>query len=209
VPSSSTGSSIRLDDLAAHVLRELTSRNPDAHWDKEGDVDDVVLGCANQAGEDNRNVARMALLLAGLPQSVSGTTVNRLCGSGADAVAIASWAIQAGQAHLVIVGGVESMSREPFVMPKAETGQTAENVATERGISRKDQDVFTLRSQQRTAKALAVLRDHAQTRRPPSGRHHVHRCRTGDRDAARAGHLSVIDNPKHQRMTTVLERRPS
>ena len=84
-------------------------------------VDDVVLGCANQAGEDNRNVARMALLLAGLPETVSGTTVNRLCGSGADAVAIAARAVRAGEADLVIAGGVESMSRAPFVMAKAQS----------------------------------------------------------------------------------------
>ncbi len=176
-------SAVRPDDLGAHVLRALVARNgtlePTA-------VDDVVFGCANQAGEDNRNVARMSLLIAGLPESVSGTTVNRLCGSGADAVAIAARAIRAGQADAVIAGGVESMSRAPFVMPKAESafsrsaavydttigwrlvnksldatygtdsmGETAENVATERGISREDQDLFALRSQQRTAKAQA------------------------------------------------------
>lgn len=109
---------IRPDDLAAHVLKALVARNPAVDWEA---VDDVIFGCANQAGEDNRNVARMASLLAGLPVGISGTTVNRLCGSGLDAVAIAARAIRAGEAELVIAGGVESMSRAPFVLPKAET----------------------------------------------------------------------------------------
>jgi acetyl-CoA acyltransferase len=109
---------VRADDLAAHPLRCLSERQPRLDWQA---VDDVILGCANQAGEDNRNVARMALLLAGLPETVPGTTVNRLCGSGLDAVAIAARAIRAGEADLVLAGGVESMSRAPFVMPKAET----------------------------------------------------------------------------------------
>ncbi len=108
---------VRTDDLAAVPLRELVRRNPRADW---GALDDVILGCANQAGEDNRNVARMALLLAGLPDSVPGATVNRLCGSGMDAVATAARAITCGEAEFVIAGGVESMSRAPFVMGKAE-----------------------------------------------------------------------------------------
>jgi 3-oxoadipyl-CoA thiolase len=176
-------SSVRPDDLAAHVLRELCARQPNVDWTE---VDDVVLGCVNQAGEDNRNVARMALLLGGLPETVSGSTVNRLCGSGVDAVAIASRAIVSGQADLVIAGGVESMSRAPLVQPKAtkpfsrnaeiydstmgwrfinpamhaaygtdSMGETAENVATERGISRAAQDEFALRSQDRARKAIA------------------------------------------------------
>ncbi|RUV31190.1 MAG: 3-oxoadipyl-CoA thiolase [Mesorhizobium sp.] len=111
-------SSIRTDDLGAIPLRALVGRNPGIDW---AAIDDVVYGCANQAGEDNRNVARMALLLAGLPKEVSGSTVNRLCGSGMDAIIIAARAIKAGEAELMISGGVESMSRAPFVMPKAET----------------------------------------------------------------------------------------
>src|SRR3954468_12847082 len=107
---------VRPDDLAAHVIRALTVRLPGVDW---AAVDDVVLGCANQAGEDNRNVARMASLLAGLPEGVPGSTVNRLCGSGLDAVATAPRAIRAGEADLVLAGGVESMSRAPFVLPKA------------------------------------------------------------------------------------------
>ncbi|MBT3041313.1 MAG: 3-oxoadipyl-CoA thiolase [Candidatus Thiodiazotropha sp. (ex Codakia orbicularis)] len=111
-------SSIRSDDLGAVPLRALMERNTDVDW---GEVDDVIYGCANQAGEDNRNVARMSLLLAGLPVSVTGTTVNRLCGSSMDAISIAARAIKSGEADLVIAGGVESMSRAPFVMGKADT----------------------------------------------------------------------------------------
>jgi acetyl-CoA acyltransferase len=111
-------SSVRADDLAAIPLKALMARNANVDW---GQIDDVVFGCANQAGEDNRNVARMALLLAGLPVEVSGSTVNRLCGSGMDALTIAARAIKSGEAELMIAGGVESMSRAPFVMPKADT----------------------------------------------------------------------------------------
>jgi acetyl-CoA acyltransferase len=109
---------VRADDLGAIPLRELVKRNPGVDWSR---VDDVIFGCANQAGEDNRNVARMAALLAGLPQEVPGTTVNRLCGSGMDAIGIAARAIRAGEASLMIAGGVESMTRAPFVMGKADS----------------------------------------------------------------------------------------
>jgi acetyl-CoA C-acetyltransferase len=109
---------VRADDLGAIPLRELVKRNPGVDWSR---VDDVIFGCANQAGEDNRNVARMSALLAGLPQEVPGTTVNRLCGSGMDAVGIAARAILAGEASLMIAGGVESMTRAPFVMGKADS----------------------------------------------------------------------------------------
>jgi acetyl-CoA acyltransferase len=111
-------SPVRADDLGAIPLKALVERNGAVDWEA---VDDVIFGCANQAGEDNRNVARMALLLAGLPVSMTGTTINRLCGSGMDAVITAARAIKAGEADLVIAGGVESVSRAPFVMPKAET----------------------------------------------------------------------------------------
>ena len=177
---------VRADDLSAVPIRALVERNSGVDW---AAVDDVVYGCANQAGEDNRNVGRMALLLAGLPTSVPGTTVNRLCGSSLDAIAIAARAIRCGEMSLVIAGGVESMSRAPFVMAKADTAfsrtakiedttigwrfvnpamkerygvdsmpETAENVATEFGISRTDQDAFALRSQARAAAAIAAGR---------------------------------------------------
>ncbi|WP_439614814.1 3-oxoadipyl-CoA thiolase [Shinella sp.] len=111
-------SAVRADDLGAIPLKALMAKNAGIDWEA---VDDVIFGCANQAGEDNRNVARMSSLLAGLPVSVSGTTINRLCGSGMDAVIAAARAIKAGEAELIVAGGVESMSRAPFVMPKAET----------------------------------------------------------------------------------------
>ncbi|MDO8839538.1 MAG: 3-oxoadipyl-CoA thiolase [Parvibaculum sp.] len=109
-------SGVRADDLGAVPLMALMARNPDVNWER---VDDVIFGCANQAGEDNRNVARMSALLAGLPDAVSGTTINRLCGSGMDAVGTAARAIKSGETSLAIAGGVESMSRAPFVMGKA------------------------------------------------------------------------------------------
>src|SRR5271156_4704748 len=111
-------SSIRTDDLAAIPIKALMERNSKVDWNA---LDDVIYGCANQAGEDNRNIARMALLLAGLPKEVPGVTVNRLCGSSMDAVATAARAIKSGEAELIIAGGVESMSRAPFVMPKADS----------------------------------------------------------------------------------------
>jgi acetyl-CoA acyltransferase len=111
-------SGVRADDLAAHPIRALMERHASVDW---GAVDEVVMGCANQAGEDNRNVARMAALLAGLPEEVPGLTVNRLCASGLDAVAVAARAIRLGEAELCVAGGVESMSRAPFVMAKART----------------------------------------------------------------------------------------
>ncbi len=172
---------VRADDLGAVPLRALQERNPGVDWDA---VDDVIFGCANQAGEDNRNVARMSLLLAGLPVGVSGTTINRLCGSGMDAIIQGARAIKAGEADLIIAGGVESMSRAPFVMPKAESAfsraaeihdttigwrfinplmkaqygvdsmpQTGQNVADDFGISREDQDLMALRSQNNAAQA--------------------------------------------------------
>lgn len=174
-------SSARPDDLAAHVIREALARVSSIPAEA---IDEVVLGCANQAGEDNRNVARMAALLAGLPETVAGTTINRLCGSGLDAVGYAARAIRLGEAEIMVAGGVESMSRAPFVMPKAEgpfqrsteihdttigwrfintamkdrygidsMPETAENLAAEFSISRKDQDAFALRSQARAAVA--------------------------------------------------------
>lgn len=117
-------SSVRADDLAAIPLRALLAANPELD---PAQIDEVILGCANQAGDDNRNVARMAVLLAGLPDSVPGTTMNRLCGSGMDAVITAARAIRAGEAQMIIAGGVESMSRAPFVMPKATSAFSRSN----------------------------------------------------------------------------------
>jgi acetyl-CoA acyltransferase len=172
---------VRADDLGAIPLRALIERNPGVDW---AQVQDVLYGCANQAGEDNRNVARMAALLAGLPPEVGGATINRLCGSGMDAVGSAARAIKAGETELMIAGGVESMTRAPFVMGKADSAfsrnaaiydttigwrfvnrlmkerygvdsmpETAENVATDYRISRADQDLFAVASQNKAAAA--------------------------------------------------------
>ncbi|WP_175948161.1 3-oxoadipyl-CoA thiolase [Burkholderia pyrrocinia] len=172
---------VRADDLGAVPLKALIERNRNVDWTA---IDDVIYGCANQAGEDNRNVARMSALLAGLPTAVPGTTLNRLCGSGMDAVGTAARAIKSGEARLMIAGGVESMTRAPFVMGKAASAfarqadifdttigwrfvnplmkqlhgvdsmpETAENVAVDYNISRSDQDLFALRSQQKAARA--------------------------------------------------------
>ncbi|KWE65987.1 beta-ketoadipyl CoA thiolase [Burkholderia ubonensis] len=172
---------VRADDLGAVPIRALIERNRDVDWSA---IDDVIYGCANQAGEDNRNVARMSALLAGLPTTVPGTTLNRLCGSGMDAVGSAARAIKSGEARLMIAGGVESMTRAPFVMGKSASAfarqadifdttigwrfvnplmkqrygvdsmpETAENVATDYHVSRADQDLFALRSQQKAARA--------------------------------------------------------
>ncbi|MCX7341931.1 MAG: 3-oxoadipyl-CoA thiolase [Hyphomicrobiales bacterium] len=209
-------SSVRPDDLAAHVVRALMARLPSV---PAASIDDIILGCANQAGEDNRNVARMAALLSGL-EGVTGTTINRLCGSGLDAVGQAARAIRSGEADLIIAGGVESMSRAPFVMPKATEAfarsndvfdttigwrfinptlkaafgtdsmpETAENVAAAFAISRADQDAFALRSQTR---ALAAQR---------SGRF--------AREIApvsipqRKGDTVVVSDDEHPRATTI------
>lgn len=172
---------VRPDDLLAVPIRALAERNAKLDW---AELDDALMGCANQAGEDNRNVARMATLLAGLPVLVPGGTINRLCGSGMDAVGTAARAIRSGDASLMLAGGVESMSRAPFVMGKADTAfsrnaaiydttigwrfvnrlmkakygvdsmpETAENVADQFKVSREDQDLFAMASQEKTAAA--------------------------------------------------------
>src|SRR5215204_2104810 len=174
---------VRTDDLGAIPIKALMKRYPKIDWTA---LDEVYFGCANQAGEDNRNVARMALLLAGLPDSVPGVTLNRLCASGLNAVGAAAQAIRSGDMDFAIAGGVESMTRAPFVQGKATEAfsraaeiydttigwrfinplmkkqygvdampETAENVAEDYQVGRKDQDAFALRSQQRAAKAQA------------------------------------------------------
>ncbi|CAM3877178.1 3-oxoadipyl-CoA thiolase [Tsukamurella ocularis] len=207
---------VRPDDLAAHVLRALIDRHPDLDRER---IDDVLLGCANQAGEDNRNVARMAALLAGLPVEVPGGTVNRLCGSGLDAVAQGARMIRTGDADLVLAGGVESMTRAPFVLPKSTAAwgrtnevhdttigwrfvnpamraaygvdamaETAQNLATERGIDRAAQDAYALRSQQRAAAAI------------DSGR--LAREITAIRVPRPRADPAIVDRDEHPRATT-------
>lgn len=209
--------SVRADDLAAVPIRALIERHPDIDWAR---LDDTLFGCANQAGEDNRNVAHMATLLAGLPIDVPGSTINRLCGSGLDAVGSAARAIRAGDAHFMLAGGVESMSRAPFVMGKAESAfsrsaeiydttigwrfinklmksqygvdsmpETAENVADQFKISREDQDLFALASQQKTAAAQKA--GFFQSEIVPV------------RIAQRKGDPLVVDTDEHPRETTL------
>ncbi|PLR33573.1 MULTISPECIES: 3-oxoadipyl-CoA thiolase [Yersiniaceae] len=149
---------VRADDLAALPIQALMQRNPQVDW---GQLDDVLLGCANQAGEDNRNVARMALLLAGLPVSVPGCTVNRLCGSSLDAVAMAARAIKSGEGDLLLAGGVESMSRAPFVMGKAEsafsrTMQLEDTTMGWRFINPKMQALYGVETMPQTAENVAA-----------------------------------------------------
>ncbi len=210
---------VRPDDLAAVPIKALVARNPRADWDA---LDEVYFGCANQAGEDNRNVARMALLLAGLPDKVPGVTLNRLCASGMNAVGDAARAIRSGEIEFAIAGGVESMTRAPLVMGKAETPfqraaeihdttigwrfinplmkaqygvdsmpETGENVAEEFQISRKDQDAFALRSQQRAGKAIAAgyFKDEIVPVEVPGGK-------TGP---------AVVDRDEHPRPSTTLD----
>ena len=151
-------SSVRTDDLAAIPLMALMARNPQVDW---ASVTDVIFGCVNQAGEDNRNVAHMASLLAGLPVGVPGATVNRLCGSGLDAIGTAARAIRSGEAHLMIAGGVESMSRAPFVMPKADSafGRNAEIYDTTIGwrfVNKKMKAMHGVDSMPETAENVAT-----------------------------------------------------
>ena len=151
-------SSVRTDDLAAIPLRALVARNPKVDWQA---VSDVIYGCANQAGEDNRNVARMALLLAGLPHAVPGATINRLCGSGLDAVGSAARAIKCGEAGLMVAGGVESMSRAPFVMPKADAAFARTNAVYDttigwRFVNKLMQEQYGVDSMPETAENVAA-----------------------------------------------------
>jgi 3-oxoadipyl-CoA thiolase len=210
---------VRTDDLAAIPIRALMARHPQADW---GGLDEVVLGCANQAGEDNRNVARMAALLAGLPDRVPGTTINRLCASGLDAVGTAARAIRTGEAEFIIAGGVESMTRAPLVMAKssepfqrnlevhdttigwrfvnpvlkAQYGvdsmpETAENVAAEFQVTRRDQDAFAYRSQMR-AKAAQNAGFFAEEIVPVE-------------IPGRKGSATLVDRDEHPRADTTME----
>jgi 3-oxoadipyl-CoA thiolase len=207
---------VRPDDLAAHVLRTLVDRHPSVDWDA---TDDVVLGCANQAGEDNRNVARMAALLAGLPVGVPGATLNRLCASGLDAVGTAARAIRAGDADLVLAGGVESMSRAPFVVPKATTAwsRAAEMADTTLGwrfVNPRMRELYGTDSMPETAENLA--REHGISREDQDAfalrsQERVAKARAGGRLAreivavpvpARGGEV-LVDQDEHPRDTSL------
>ena len=211
---------VRADDLAAVPLRALIQRNASVDW---AAIDDVIFGCANQAGEDNRNVARMSLLLAGLPDTVPGATINRLCGSGMDAMLTAARAIRAGEADICIAGGVESMSRAPFVMPKADTAysRNAEIYDTTLGwrfVNRLMKQQYGVDSMPETAENVAedyqisredqdafALRSQARAgRAQASGR--LAREITPVTIPQRRGDAIVVDTDEHPRPETTFEQ---
>ena len=209
-------SSVRTDDLAAAPIAALMARNAGVDWTR---IDDVVMGCANQAGEDNRNVARMAALLAGLPVDVPGITVNRLCASGLDAVGAAARAIRAGDMDLAIAGGIESMSRAPFVMPKAETAFSRANAVYDttigwRFVNRKMKEMYGVDSMPETADIVAE--DHDVSRADQDAFALRSQARWAAADAAgvfaeeivpvtipqRKGDALVVDKDEHPRPQT-------
>ena len=208
-------SSVRADDLAAVPIRALMERNSDVDW---GRLDDVILGCANQAGEDNRNLARMAALLAGLPDSSGGVTLNRLCGSGLDAVAMAARAIRGGDADLIIAGGSESMSRAPFVLPKAAVAfdRTAEIYDTTIGwrfVNPKMRDAYGDDTMPSTAENVADdyhIRREDQDAFALRSQQRAHAAQASGRFATeivpvtiprRKGDPTIVDTDEHPRLT--------
>jgi len=210
-------SGIRADDLAAIPIRALIDRNPGVDW---GQLDDVILGCANQAGEDNRNLARMAGLLAGLPDSSGGVTLNRLCGSGLDAVAMAARSIRSGEDDLIIAGGSESMSRAPFVMPKATSAfdRTAEIYDTTIGwrfVNPKMRDAYGDDTMPSTAENVAdeyrISRED-QDRFSQASQERAAAAQASGRFAAeivaveiaqRKGDPRIVDQDEHPRLTSL------
>jgi 3-oxoadipyl-CoA thiolase len=210
-------SGIRADDLGAVPLRALMARNPQVDW---AAVDDVIFGCANQAGEDNRNVARMSALLAGVPQGVPGATINRLCGSGLDAVGTAARVIRAGEAGLLIAGGVESMSRAPFVMPKAVSAFARDNALYDttigwRFVNERMKEAYGVDSMPETAENVAAeygIEREAQDRLALSSQRralaaqqsgHLAREITPVTVAQKKGETLVVDRDEHPRETSV------
>jgi acetyl-CoA acyltransferase len=210
-------SSVRTDDLAAIPLKALMARNTDVDW---AAVTDVLYGCANQAGEDNRNVARMASLLAGLPMDVPGATINRLCGSGLDAVGTAARAIRAGEASLMIAGGVESMSRAPFVMPKADSAFSRANAVYDttigwRFINKLMKEKYGVDSMPETAENVATeykIEREAQDRMALASQMkavaaqqagHLAREITPVSIAQKKGDAVIVDHDEHPRATSL------
>ncbi|MCM2339709.1 3-oxoadipyl-CoA thiolase [Rhodoferax sp.] len=210
-------SSVRADDLGAIPIKALMARNPQVDW---AAVTDVIYGCANQAGEDNRNVARMSSLLAGLPIEISGSTVNRLCGSGLDAVGTAARAIKSGEAGLMIAGGVESMSRAPFVMPKAESAFSRNNTVYDttigwRFVNKLMKEVYGVDSMPETAENVAVdykIEREAQDRMAMSSQlravaaqkaGHLAREITPVTIPQKKGDAIIVDRDEHPRETSM------
>ena len=208
---------VRPDDLAAIPLAALKARNPGVDW---AHLDDIILGCANQAGEDNRNVARMAALLGGLGDSAPGTTINRLCGSGLDAVAMAARAIKAGEAELIVAGGVESMTRAPFVMPKADSAFSRANIVYDttigwRFVNQKLKAEYGIDSMPETAENVAddygVSRED-QDRFAQTSQERAAAAQANGRLAAeivpvsipqRKGDAIIVDRDEHPRLTSL------
>ncbi len=210
-------SAVRPDDLLAVPLAALKARNPEIDWTH---IDDIIIGCANQAGEDNRNIARMAALLAGLGDSAPGTTINRLCGSGLDAVAMAARAIKAGEAELIVAGGVESMTRAPFVMPKADTAFARANAVYDttlgwRFVNRRLKAEFGIDSMPETAENVAQefhVSRADQDRFAAESQRRAAAAQANGRLAAeivpvtipqRKGDPAVVDRDEHPRETSV------
>jgi acetyl-CoA acyltransferase len=210
-------SSIRTDDLGAIPLRALMARNPNVDWQA---ITDVIYGCANQAGEDNRNVAHMSSLLAGLPFEVPGATINRLCGSGLDAVGTAARAIRSGEAGLMIAGGVESMSRAPFVMPKAESAFSRANAVYDttigwRFVNKLMKQAYGVDSMPETAENVATdfkIEREAQDRMALASQlnavaaqkaGHLAREITAVTIAQKKGDAIIVDTDEHPRATTL------
>jgi 3-oxoadipyl-CoA thiolase len=210
-------STVRTDDLGAIPIKALMARNPQVDWDA---VTDVIYGCANQAGEDNRNVARMSSLLAGLPIEISGSTVNRLCGSGLDAVGSAARAIKSGEAGLMIAGGVESMSRAPFVMPKAESAFSRNNAVYDttigwRFVNKLMKAQYGVDSMPETAENVAtefkisreaqdLMAFNSQLRAVAAQKAgHLAREITGVSIAQKKGDALIVDQDEHPRETSL------
>ena len=210
-------SSVRTDDLGAIPLRALMARNPNVDWQA---ITDVIYGCANQAGEDNRNVAHMSSLLAGLPFEVPGATINRLCGSGLDAVGTAARAIRSGEAGLMIAGGVESMSRAPFVMPKAESAFSRANAVYDttigwRFVNKLMKQAYGVDSMPETAENVATdfnIEREAQDRMALASQlnavaaqkaGHLAREITAVTIAQKKGDAIIVDTDEHPRATTL------
>jgi 3-oxoadipyl-CoA thiolase len=199
---------IRTDDLAAIPIRALVERNPDVDW---AELDDVVLGCANQAGEDNRNVARMSGLLAGLPQEVPACTINRLCGSGLNAVGIAAAAIRAGEGDLMIAGGVEGMSRSPFVIGKADSafGRTQQMYDTTMGwrfINKRLQAQYGTDVMPQTAENLAVERSISREDQDRFAYWSQAKAAAAQGDGRLAGEICPVSVPRRKQDPVVVDR---
>tara|TARA_R100001369_G_scaffold10264_4_gene23238 strand:+ start:28 stop:1230 length:1203 start_codon:yes stop_codon:yes gene_type:complete len=201
-------SSVRADDLAAAPIAALMARNPDLDWSK---IDDVIFGCANQAGEDNRNVARMAALLAGLPVDVPGATINRLCASGMDAVGAAARAIKAGDMDLAIAGGVESMTRAPFVMPKAETAFSRNNAVYDttigwRFINPKMKAQYGVESMPETGDNVATDYDISRADQDAFAKRSQDRWEAADKAGVFADEITPVSIPQRKGDPIVFDR---